>query len=1149
MRGATESSPRTFTRQDGNVPFGLPAVAHFNEWTQDVELEFGTDYPDGFQVRWNDRDCVPKVWLDHLEEGQQGLYQIRFRVWMDWDEDPGHFDEFWLHETDDSFITTYDYDVPDPRAVDTHRIRVEMYGYRYTELGYNLRFMLDYFYEARVVGYPERTYRSPEGDALVGFLSPDGVLDRPIVFIEGIDDGDHRMPAFYFDRLGAFFWSGLDPDATGYDIFVYNYDESTQSMRDNAMGVLGALLEIREDAITESGGAADFTRVLGHSMGGVVGRYALAWAEEFGYEHGCDMFLSGDAPQQGAWVSTELQNWVQLNLDESGHSTIPFLNRFVDLFEKQASLELIRVNKFDPDPLPPGGDPEIDGHTQYETFFHELNALNSDGWPRETVNIGASFGRGHVESVDGSSGGRIEATYDWEEAFSIVALEISGLALFTLPMTAPDKRPGSYQPEFRDPQEVQGEVPVFDTSGLGFFSRFIGDDPITLEFGLTFLNPTVFIWANSALDLWDVDWTDAETTIDGWDRTGFDEIYIQEIENDPIPREEQFHDVFPGLIATTMLQKLRSSVSLHIDELPRVVETNEIVDLVASVSGYGRGNVSFYLERTGQGEQLLGTVALDGPYHEGDAVSLDWAVDPSQEFDVCRIRARGPHGTTATSNWFSIVSEIGPNNGGTLILHSNETLVYTSEGSYCGQAGIESCEDANVDRDGSYQTILTVLAAFPQTPSLAGVSFGVSYEDPTITIVEHGPCGDTEVPTSSWPESGWGTSVYWDTPQTDPLVEVYWMVAHHEPDILATEFQLTRHRQGLGGYFEDGSVPPVRDPIRDFGTFGFGLHPTGDLPCPSREGACCIDVGICQIATPVVCADLGGVYLGSGRECDPAGCGPNAGGTLVFHAPQGLTYQEGNDYCDLSGVGTCADVDTRVDGGDTAVVYVLADLSSASIPALSSVSFGVSYDSNALQILDVGGCGASIVTGNDWPASMSAVEVAWDTPRTDALVEVCWIAVRNIGTEPERLELVPHVPQGGAYLRDDADPPHADRVLCLGGLGFGQDGFVCCDREPAAVPEFQATRTMALWSPNPNPASERASVRFVLPNRSRTEVSVYDVHGRQVRSLLDQWLDSGEYDLHWDTLDDRGRAVASGVYYIRARVDDRSVGRKLVVAR
>lgn len=69
----------------------------------------------------------------------------------------------------------------------------------------------------------------------------------------------------------------------------------------------------------------------------------------------------------------------------------------------------------------------------------------------------------------------------------------------------------------------------------------------------------------------------------------------------------------------------------------------------------------------------------------------------------------------------------------------------------------------------------------------------------------------------------------------------------------------------------------------------------------------------------------------------------------------------------------------------------------------------------------------------------------------------------------------------------------------------------------------------------PNPLSDDADVRFTLARRAKVRVEVLDLSGRRVRVLVAGAHDVGSHVVRWNGTDDAGRAVGSGVYYVRLR--------------
>jgi hypothetical protein len=82
----------------------------------------------------------------------------------------------------------------------------------------------------------------------------------------------------------------------------------------------------------------------------------------------------------------------------------------------------------------------------------------------------------------------------------------------------------------------------------------------------------------------------------------------------------------------------------------------------------------------------------------------------------------------------------------------------------------------------------------------------------------------------------------------------------------------------------------------------------------------------------------------------------------------------------------------------------------------------------------------------------------------------------------------------------------------------------------------------------PNPLRNGTLLHFRLPQPGDAQLTVHDVTGRRVALLLDAPRGAGEHAVRWNAADDAGRAVASGLYFVRLRTaDGQSVIRLQVV--
>lgn len=67
----------------------------------------------------------------------------------------------------------------------------------------------------------------------------------------------------------------------------------------------------------------------------------------------------------------------------------------------------------------------------------------------------------------------------------------------------------------------------------------------------------------------------------------------------------------------------------------------------------------------------------------------------------------------------------------------------------------------------------------------------------------------------------------------------------------------------------------------------------------------------------------------------------------------------------------------------------------------------------------------------------------------------------------------------------------------------------------------------------PNPFNPLTAIDYSVARPGRVRLEVFDLRGRRVRDLVDQWLEPGQYTVQWNGTDVRGLRVASGVYFCR----------------
>jgi hypothetical protein len=77
----------------------------------------------------------------------------------------------------------------------------------------------------------------------------------------------------------------------------------------------------------------------------------------------------------------------------------------------------------------------------------------------------------------------------------------------------------------------------------------------------------------------------------------------------------------------------------------------------------------------------------------------------------------------------------------------------------------------------------------------------------------------------------------------------------------------------------------------------------------------------------------------------------------------------------------------------------------------------------------------------------------------------------------------------------------------------------------------------AAW---PNPFARRTSVRLAVPRAATGAVRVFDIQGKEVRTLAEGVFQPGERTIEWDGRDASGGLTAAGLYFVSAQVGGES---------
>ena len=216
-------------------------------------------------------------------------------------------------------------------------------------------------------------------------------IDRPVIVVEGYDPSDSfDNDDIYGEFLNSNFL-GTQLRGAGFDIFSIDFQNYTAAdgkvirggsdyIERNAM----VLIELINRLNANKSDTAEPIKIVGFSMGGLVARYALRYMELNGMSHDTDLYVSVDAPHQGAVVPTGAQYTIDFIDDLVPSWADEELSSLTDDLFLPAPKQML-VHHF-------GSNTEFPDVFQgfHDRFYNDLNTM---GYPQLARNIAVTNGR------------------------------------------------------------------------------------------------------------------------------------------------------------------------------------------------------------------------------------------------------------------------------------------------------------------------------------------------------------------------------------------------------------------------------------------------------------------------------------------------------------------------------------------------------------------------------------------------------------------------------------------------------------------------------------------------------------------------------------------------------------------------------------
>jgi hypothetical protein len=86
-----------------------------------------------------------------------------------------------------------------------------------------------------------------------------------------------------------------------------------------------------------------------------------------------------------------------------------------------------------------------------------------------------------------------------------------------------------------------------------------------------------------------------------------------------------------------------------------------------------------------------------------------------------------------------------------------------------------------------------------------------------------------------------------------------------------------------------------------------------------------------------------------------------------------------------------------------------------------------------------------------------------------------------------------------------------------------------------------------LYQNHPNPFNPTTEISFDLPNAANAKLEIYNIMGQQVATIVDRHMEAGRHSVTWNSTNDQGDRVASGIYFYRLDAGDLVDTKKMIL--
>ncbi|HPR17185.1 MAG TPA: FlgD immunoglobulin-like domain containing protein [Candidatus Cloacimonadota bacterium] len=146
-------------------------------------------------------------------------------------------------------------------------------------------------------------------------------------------------------------------------------------------------------------------------------------------------------------------------------------------------------------------------------------------------------------------------------------------------------------------------------------------------------------------------------------------------------------------------------------------------------------------------------------------------------------------------------------------------------------------------------------------------------------------------------------------------------------------------------------------------------------------------------------------------------------------------------------------------------------------------------------------------------------------------VERSWNVLKGASSVSTNMQMIEYIPACNLVNWSTADPTHPAYMNVPTTFELSELFTM-----PVSI-DNQYAKVIQVVNTYPNPFVDTASLSFSLSQSCSVSLSIFNVRGQKLKSLVDESRSRGSYTVLWDGRDESGQTLPSGIYFYRFSTD------------